>query len=424
MNRPSVVLALALAALTTTTVLGQTSAVTDAIMSQRSGKLDVARTAIDKAVVNEKTSISAKAWYTRGLIYEEMISHPLFGKTAPANAAQVAYESYQKAVQLDEKGKDYAPQAKEKMKNLYGAAFNAGVMAFNGANAEIEAMKKSLNDKDDAGAKTHQEAANKKFDEAIQAYTLASSISPQDTSVTLYSAYAYEGKKNVAGAEKAYRAALAVPLSTRTKKDVYARLIQLSADKPEATQLAVAREAVAAFPNDKDFLLQEISLMLRMKQEKEAIDKVQAAIKLDPKNSNLYAVLGTLYDKTGKPDMAVQVYEQAITADPTNFDAQFNLGVYQFNRGAELTQKLRNMAPAEYAKPVSKKMQVDSKTYFTKSVPYFEAALKIKDKECDASTLASLGKAYAALNRNDDATRIGKVADDCAAANKAKKGAK
>ncbi len=336
MNRTSVVFALALAALTSTSTLAQTSAVTNAIMSQRSGKLDVARTEIDKAIADEKTGVKAKTWFTRGEIYSEMISHPIYGKTAPPNAAQIAYESYQKAIQYDEAGKEYAPQAKEKMKGLYGAAFNAGVTAFNA----------------------------KDYDTALKSYELAASIMPQDTAVALYTAYAYEGKKDFAGAEKAYRNALTVPLKEKTKKDVYYTLIRLSREKPEADQLALAREAVSAYPNDKDMMLQEISLMLKLGQEKEAIDKIQNAIKLDPKNSNLYAVLGSLYDKAGKPDQAVTVYEQAIAADPTNFDAQFNLGVYQFNKGAEMTQKLRNMSPSEYAKPASKNMQTDSKAYF------------------------------------------------------------
>ncbi|MBC7447173.1 MAG: tetratricopeptide repeat protein [Hymenobacteraceae bacterium] len=382
-NCKSLLIALALAALTTTSSLAQQAAVTSAILSQRNGKLDVARTEIDKAITDEKTNTKAKTWFTRGLIYEELITHPIFGKTAPPNSAQIAYESYQKAIQYDEKGKEFAPQAKEKMKNLFGAAFNAGVNSFNA----------------------------KDYDAAIKAYELAASIMPQDTGVALYTAYAYEGKKDMPGAEKAYRNALTVPLKPKTKKDIYYTLLRLSREKPEAEQLSVAREAVAAYPNEKDFLLQEISVMLKMGQEKEAIDKVQNAIKLDPKNSNLYAVLGTLYDKSGKPEQAVTVYEQAIAADPTNFDAQFNLGVYQFNRGAEMTQKLRNMSPAEYAKLASKKMQTDSKVYFQKAVPYFETALKLKS--CDKSTLASLEKAYVALNQNADAERIGKITAAC-----------
>ncbi len=383
MNRKSIVYALALAALTTTSSLAQQAAVTSAILSQRNGKLDVARTEIDKAITDEKTNTKAKTWFTRAEIYEALINHPIYAKTAPPNAAQIAYESYQKAIQYDEKGKDFAPQAKEKMKNLFGTAFNAGVNAFNA----------------------------KDYDTALKSYELAASIAPQDTSVALYTAYAFEAKKDVANAEKAYRHALTVPLKDKTKRDIYATLLRLSREKPDADQLTIAREAVAAYPNEKDFLLQEISVMLKMGQEKEAIDKVQSAIKLDPKNSNLYAVLGTLYDKTGKADQAVTVYEQAVAADPTNFDAQFNLGVYQFNRGAEMTQKLRNMSPVEYAKPASKKMQADSKVYFQKAVPFFETALKLK--ECDKSTLSSLEKAYVALNKTADAERIGKMSAGC-----------
>ena len=386
MNRTSVVLALALAALTSTATLAQTAAVTNAIMSQRSGKLDVARTEIDKAITNEKTSASPKTWYTRGEIYEGLIGHAIYGKTAPANSAQIAYESYQKAIELDTKGKEYAPKAKEKMTNLFGAAFNAGVTAFN----------------------------VKDYDAALKAYELAANINPQDTAVAMYTAYAYEAKKDFAGAEAAYRKVLPMPVKDKSKKDIYYTLIRLSREKPDAEQLTVAREAVAAYPSEKDFLLQEISVMLKMGQEKEAIEKIQAAIKLDPKNSNLYAVLGSLYDKTGKAEQAVTVYEQAIAADPTNFDAQFNLGVYQFNRGAELNKKLRNMSPTEYAKPVSKKMQTESKAFFQKSIPYFDAALKIKS--CDKAALASLEKAYVALNNTAEAERIAKVADDCAKA--------
>jgi tetratricopeptide (TPR) repeat protein len=398
MTRSSVVLALALAALTAAPVMAQTAAVTNAIMLQRAGTLDKARVEIDKAITDEKTSTKAKTWYTRGEIYEQMIGHQIYGKTAPANAAQIAYESYQKAIQYDEKGKEYAPQAKEKMKNLYGAAFNAGVTAFNDAN-------KALKENDAA-------TANQKFDAAIKSYELAANINPQDTAVSLYAAYAYEGKKDLAGAESAYRKALATPISAKTKTDIYGTLMRLNREKPDAEQIAIAREALAAYPTNKDFMLQEISLMLKMGQEKEAIDKIQNAIKVDPKNSNLYAVLGSLYDKTGKPDQAVTVYQQAIDADPTNFDAQFNLGVYQFNRGAELRNKYNKLSLAESKKPTAAKMDTDAKMYFTKSIPYFEAALKLKD--CDKATLTSLQKAYVALNKLPDAERVDKQAQGCA----------
>ena len=58
----------------------QTSAVTNAILNQRTGLLDKARVDIDKAIVNEKTSGKAKTWFTRGQVYEGMLESPIYSK--------------------------------------------------------------------------------------------------------------------------------------------------------------------------------------------------------------------------------------------------------------------------------------------------------------------------------------------------------
>lgn len=381
MNCKPLVFALALAALATAPALAQRSAVTNAIMEQRAGRFDKARTEIDKAVTDERTGAEAKTWYTRGEIYEGLLTNPVFKKTAPANSAQLAYESFQKSIELDAKGKEYAPQAKQHMEGLYGLAFNAGVAAYN----------------------------EKQYPEAIAQYQLASRIKPQDTTAVLYQAYAFEAAQNPVGAVEAYRNVLKMGHKTQ---QIYGRLMALSQSKPDQEQLDIAREALAAYPNSVTFMLQEISLMLKMGKEQEAITKIQSAITADPKNSNLYAVLGSLYDKMGKADEAVKVYEKAVEADPTNYDAQFNLGVYQFNKGAELINKTRKMSPQEYTKQNGKKIEADAKTYFEKSVPYFEAALRIKG--CDQGALQSLQKAYVTLNKLPDAERIQKQTDDCA----------
>lgn len=382
MNCKSVVFALALASLATAPALAQRSAVTNAIMEQRAGRLDKARTEIDKAAVDERTGAEAKTWFTRGEIYEGLMTNPLYKKTAPANSAQLAYESFQKSIELDAKGKEYAPQAKEHMNALYGLAFNAGVAAYN----------------------------EKQYADAIAQYQLAAKIKPQDTTAVLYTAYANEAMQNTQGASDAYRNVLTMGHKTQ---QIYGRLLALAQSKPDQEQLDLTREALTAYPNSMPFMLQEISLMLKMGKEQEAITKIQNAITADPKNSNLYAVLGSLYDKMGKPDDAVKVYEKAVEADPTNYDAQFNLGVYQFNKGAELINKTRKMSPQEYTKQNGKKIEADAKGYFEKSVPYFEAALRIKG--CDKGALASLQKAYVTLNKLPDAERIQKQSDDCAA---------
>src|SRR5688572_6766158 len=87
--------------------MAQTSAVTDAFMYRKDGNLTAARTEIDKAVKHEKTIASAKAWYFRGLIYEGLATDPKFKDKAPADALKTAYESYEKATQLEKKGGEY-----------------------------------------------------------------------------------------------------------------------------------------------------------------------------------------------------------------------------------------------------------------------------------------------------------------------------
>ena len=89
--------ALMLTATLPVVVSAQTSAVTNAILNQRSGLLDKARIEIDKAILNEKTVGKAKTWFTRGQIYEGMLESPIYSKQLqPAEGVQKAFESYSK----------------------------------------------------------------------------------------------------------------------------------------------------------------------------------------------------------------------------------------------------------------------------------------------------------------------------------------
>ena len=67
--------------------------------------MDQAKEAIDEAVQNEKTIGDAKAWFYRGNIYLDIANSTdeKFRALDPDPLA-VAYESYQRATQLDSKG--------------------------------------------------------------------------------------------------------------------------------------------------------------------------------------------------------------------------------------------------------------------------------------------------------------------------------
>ena len=362
------------AAAALTSASAQNSAVTNAILNQRQGLLDKARTDIDKAIVNEKTQGKAKTWYTRGEIYEGMAASPIYSKNlSDGEGTRVAFESYQKAIQLDGKDGEFGKQAVAKLDNLYGAALNAGVESYNGKN----------------------------YDEAIKSYKMAQQIRPQDTTAYLYAAYAAEAKQDFTSARSTYDQLVAMNYKS---PQMYGRMLQIARqEKNEQEAMKVVEQALKAYPNNKGFMLEELNMYLSAGRGKEALGKIERAIQADPTNSNLYAVKGSILDQDKQPEEALKAYRKAVEIDPSNFDANFNLGVYSFNRGADIFKRTNKMDLATYQKS-GKRLEAEGKKYISDAVPYFEKAMAIQPE--DRATISSLQKAYQTLGRTADSERM------------------
>ena len=355
-------------------VSAQTSAVTNAILNQRTGLLDKARADIDKAIVNEKTSIKAKTWYTRGEIYQGMLESPIYSKQLQAGEGlQKAFESFNKTIELDTKTGEFGKQAVTKMDNLYGRAFNDAVTSYNA----------------------------KDYDKAIASYRLASQIKPQDTTAVLYSAYASEAKQDFPAAKASYNQLLAMNYKSVT---LYSRLFQMAKQENKQAEAAkILQQALLAYPTNKGFMLEDLNMSLAGGKGEDALGKINKSIAADPSNSNLYAVRGSMYDQQKKTELAVADYKKAVELDPKNFDAQFNLGVYNYNKAADFYTKASKMDLKTY-QISGKKSEVEGKRFFEAAVPYFERALELQPN--DRNTLTSLKKIYFRLGRTADSARL------------------
>ena len=107
------------------------------------------------------------------------------------------------------------------MDNIYGRAFNDGVNGFNA----------------------------KDYDKAIASYKLASQIRPTDTTVVLYSAYAYEGKQDAAGAKASYAQLMGLGYKS---VNMYSRLLQMARqEKNEAEAQKVIQQAPGGLPQQQ-----------------------------------------------------------------------------------------------------------------------------------------------------------------------------
>ncbi|MGI4864230.1 MAG: tetratricopeptide repeat protein [Janthinobacterium lividum] len=369
-----------------TPALAQNSAVTNAQLSLNANQLDKAMTSINEAIVNDKTKDKAKTWFTRGEIYARLndpTMQALVGKYSkdmkPGEALQKAAESYKKALELDGPTGEFGKQVPAQLTNLYNLAFNSGVKGYQA----------------------------KEYDNALAGFQLASQINPQDTTAILYSAYTQDAKQDFAGARTTYNQLLTLD-AYKTKPapvTVYSRLLQIARqENNDAEAKKVLQQGLAAYPTNKAFLLEDLNMSMRGNGGNEAaLDKIGKAIAADPNNANLYAVRGSLYDQQKKTDLAQEDYKKSIALDPNNFDAQFNMGIYNFNRGATLSTKVSKMDLKTY-QAQGKKLETEGKKYFAAALPYFEKALEIQPN--DRNTINALQKVYHQLDRAADAERM------------------
>ena len=150
-------------------------------------------------------------------------------------------------------------------------------------------------------------------------------------------------------------------------------------------------------------MLEDLNMSLAGGKGEDALGKINKSIAADPSNSNLFAVRGSMYDQQKKTELAVADYKKAVELDPKNFDAQFNLGVYNYNKAADFYTKASKMDLKTY-QVSGKKAEVEGKKFFEAAVPYFERALELQPN--DRNTLTSLKKIYFRLGRTAESARL------------------
>lgn len=349
-----------------------------AIASLGNGKLDQAKTQIDNAVSNDKQNTKSKTWFYRGEVYRGIASDQtgVFAKL-DTNAIQVAYDSYRKAQEL-EPGSTFAKQAAEKQGELSGLAINKGAEKF------------SAND----------------YPAAARSFELARQLNPKDTVAALYSAYAYINMQQKELYPKAIDALQVLIDNKTTNPANYATLIDLlQATENTDRAIAIANKAVEAFPENKDLRDKQFNLYVATNRTDEAKANLLEAVKREPNNAVYLKNLGILYDQSGEKAKAIEFYERALAVDPTSYDANFNLGVLHYNKGADLSKKIRDMDLKQYQKD-GKRLEGEAKEHFKKALPYFERNYKANTK--DGNVLEPLKNIYTVLDRKTDAEKVDK----------------
>jgi len=371
-----------------TCVFAQKGKVTSALSFKEAGKLDKAVEAIEESIdaSNPKTESSItwpRTWEARGEIYQAVFqSKDANYKKLSNDPLTIAFESYLKAMEIDDKGR-FTNSIKIKLTLLIGDLTNQAVAAFSEENYEkamksfehILAIEKTPVYKagDPAAIDTviifnaGLAAYNaQKYDKAIEYYTEAAK-------------YKYNGAKTYSLIASSY--------------------FQMQ-DTVKA--LSILQDGLKEYKDNGPLLVEVINIYLNSNKIDEAMKYLDIAIEQDPKNSSYYFAKGTLYDKLQKTDEATESYLKAIEFKEDYFDAYYNLGALYYNKGVKQVDVANAVPSNQPEKYEEEKNKADIE--FKKAIPYMEKAHELNPT--DKFTMESLKTLYYRLKMLDKHAEI------------------
>ncbi|HEY3370184.1 MAG TPA: tetratricopeptide repeat protein [Prolixibacteraceae bacterium] len=385
MKRTTILLVLLFAV---TCVFAQKGKVTSAKSYKDAGNLEKAVAAIDEAVdaTNPKTESSinwAGTWEARGEIYQALYkSKDENLKKLSEDPLTVAYDSYMKALALDDKDK-FSKSVKIKLTMLISDLTNQAVNAFN-----EEKYDKALKSFEQIMAIEHTPSFKADDPTAV------------DTVIIFNAGLAAYNAANYDKAIEYYKEAAKYKYSgARTYQLISSSYMQ---KKDTLGALDVLKEGLAEYPGNSTILVEVINIYLNANKVDEALKYLDIAISQDPKNASYFFAKGTLYDKLLKPDDAAECYLKAIEYKDDYFDAYYNLGALYYNKGVKQIDVANAVPSNQPDKYEAEKAKADLE--FSKAIPYMEKAHAINPT--DKFTMESLKTLYYRLKMLDKHAEI------------------
>jgi len=359
----------------------QTAKVTTALNQKDSGKINEALETINNAIdpsneKSEKTKVWPRTWEVRGEIYQAIYqSEEENIKKLSDNPLTEAFNSYKKALELDEKEK-FSKSIKIKLTLLTNDLTNQAVEAFNAENYE-----KALNS----------------FEKIIEINDIdiikADNLNSIDTVIIYNAGLAAFNSGEYDKAIKYYGQAAKYGYEGAKMYSLMANAYQMKGDTLGA--LDCLKQGFEKYPDDNTVLTNMIQIYLDLNKTNEAMKYLDLAIKQDPDNAKFYFAKGTLLEKLEQEKDAVESYKKAIAIDNNSFNANYNLGALYYNKGVEQTEIAINVPPSQKEKYQRELSKADK--WFEMAVPYMEKCFELQPD--DRMTLESLKNLYYRLKQ-------------------------
>ena len=366
-------LALAIGILFSIQALGQKEVVS-AYNANKDGDYRKAATYIEQAILVEKAASKDKTWRYRGEIYLNIAADPEVSAEYP-NALVLAKESYEKAREVDVKGR-YERECIEGLGRVQIMASNNGINFYN-----TEAF----------------DLAGNSFDIAA---SVARTVDMVDTMAVYNAALCYEKAGMTDLAIARYYECAEIKYQVPNVFLFISTLYRDAGDDEAA--LETLKNARKDYPREQSLIIEELNIYLTSGDFERAKTNLQLAAEQDPNNEILWFSLGSVFDNLGNSEEAISAYLKAIEVKADYFDANYNLGALYFNQAVQGINAANDMwKPRMTNKEAAaqKKLETDAKELFNTAKPYLEAAFA-KNPE-DLQTIRSLKDIYARTGEDD-----------------------
>ena len=334
------------------TSFGQKKAVTSAKNEIKGSNPNIteARSLIKEALVDVETANDAETWYVAGLIeskqFDKECENQILGKAVNEEVMYSALEGilpyFLKAVELDQlpdaKGK-VKPRFTKDIKSIIRANrqyyVNAGIIAYEKGNSQKayenfklfgDIPKLSLFE----GDKWVIDNDSSEFQIRLFSGIAASEIPDSKAAISIF-----EEIKNAGYNENEIYQRLATEYNKVEDTVAYAKVIE---------------DGLKKFPEERFFLLNQISLNITSQKYDDAVSNLKKALVQFPDDAILNNWLGQLYDQElNNRTEAISYLKKAIDIEPENTEFMTHLGRVYFNLGVEKRKEADDISNASLA---------------------------------------------------------------------------
>jgi tetratricopeptide (TPR) repeat protein len=354
--------------------IAQKGKVTSALSFIDQGELEKAKEALDQALVNESTINWFNTYFAKGKLCQAVYdSDKPNVKAFYADPLAEAYASYEKAMELDQKGT-------VKKKIITNFIYNSlAVSLYNQGGTRFEA-------KDFAGALTS-------FETQIKITESDKFAGVVDTGMYYNAGLAAVNAGKTAEAIKYFDKCVEMQYLGVTPYLQLTECYQVMGDTAKAETILTSLSG--KFPNDKNVILNIIDFYIKGGKNAEAQKYIKDAKVTDPNNSSLYFASGIIYLNENKYDDAISELTKSIELKSDVYDTQYGLGAAYINKAYEMNQKANDIMDVKKYNEAVEQINI----IYAKALPYMEKALELKPN--DVYTMRSLKELYYKLKQTD-----------------------